>query len=151
VANTLDSSLQSALATDNVLLNGNPLFHFQAGGLGVLPTGLTGAGTYGTSGAITGLSPSGGDSAFAWIDTTGNQTPIFDTVDATSASQLFSTTFTVKAGDVLSLDAAFMTNDGGPFDDYGIVALQSVPEPTSLVLLALSTAVGLAVYAVRRR
>ena len=43
VSNTIDCTGQSGLATDNVLLNGNPLFNFQNGGLGVLPTGLTGA------------------------------------------------------------------------------------------------------------
>ena len=150
VSNTIDCTGQSALATDNVLLNNNPFFNFQPGGLGVLPTGLTGAGTYGTSGAITDLSPSGGNAAFAWIDTTGNQTPIFDTVDANSASQLFSATFTANAGDVISLDAAFITDDGGPFADYGIVDLQSVPEPSSLALLAIAATVGLTVCARRR-
>jgi hypothetical protein len=75
VSNTIDCTGQSALATDNILLNGNPLYNFQPGGVGVLPTGLTGHGTFGTSGAISGLSPSGGNAAFAWLDSTGGQTP----------------------------------------------------------------------------
>jgi hypothetical protein len=147
VSNVTGSSGQSALATDNVLLDGAPLFNFLAGGLGVLPTGLTGAGTYGTSGAISGLSPSGGDAAFAWIDSTGNQTPVFDTVDGKSASQLYSTTFTAAAGEVISLDAAFLTNDGAPYDDYGIVAIDSVPTsssvplPSALAQVAVSIAI----------
>jgi hypothetical protein len=154
VANTTDAPGQSALATDNVLLNGKPLFNFQPGGLGVLPARLTGAGSFGTSGAITGLAPSGGDAAFAWIDSTGKQTPTYDPPppngDGNSASQLFGATFFASAGSTLSLDAAFLTNDGGPFADYGIVVLQSVPEPSSLVLFAIAS-IGLAGSALRRR
>jgi len=152
VSNTIDCTGQSALATDNILLNGNPLFNFQPGGVGVLPVGLTGAGTFGTSAAITGLAPSGGDAAFAWIDSTGGQKPIFDTVDGNSASQLFSARFFATAGSTLTLDAAFMTSDGGPFADYGIIALQSVPEPSSLTLFA-TTGLVLAggAWRIRRR
>jgi hypothetical protein len=159
VSNTTGATGQSALATDNVLLGGKPLFNFQAGGAGVLPTGLTGEGTsggkpsFGTSGGITGLEPSGGDKAFAWIDSTGGLKPIFDTVDGNSAARLYSASFFVSAGTSLSIDAAFMTNDGGPFDDYGIIALQSVPEPSSVILAALGLcgAMGLAVRQSRRR
>jgi hypothetical protein len=152
VANTLVNSGSSALATDNVLLDGNSLFNFpMTGGLGALPTGLTGAGTYGTSGAITDLAPSGGDSTFAWIDTTGGLTPMYDTVDGNSASRLISTTFSATAGMVLSLDAAFLTNDGGPFDDYGIVVLVSVPEPSGLVLLLTGAVIGSGGLAARCR
>jgi hypothetical protein len=153
VANVDGSPGQSALATDSILLGGKPLFNFQPGGLGVLPAGLTGAGTFGTEGAITGLSPSGGDAAFAWIDSTGGQKPIFDTVDGMSASQLFSASFAATAGTTLSLDAAFLTQDGGPFADYGIVALQSVPEPSSLILLAAGAiaVAGYVVHASRTR
>ncbi len=35
------------------------------------------------------------------------------------------------------IDSAFLTNDGGNYADYGIVALQSLPEPSSLILAAL--------------
>ena len=121
VANTIDCTGQSALATDNILLNGNPLFNFQPGGVGVLPTGLMGFGTFGTSAAIAGLAPSGGDAAFAWLDSTGSLAPIYDTVDGFSASRVYSVGF-ATAGSTLSLDAAFLTSDGGPFDDYGIIA-----------------------------
>jgi hypothetical protein len=151
VSNVTGAPGQSALATDNVQLNGNPLFNFQPGGLGVLPPGLSGAGTFGTSAAINGLSPSGGDAAFAWIDTTGGLTPIFDTVDGQSASRLFSATFDASAGMSLSLDAAFLTSDGGPFDDYGIVALASVPEPSSWILLVTAASAGMVVTAVTAR
>jgi hypothetical protein len=141
VANVQGAPGQSALATDNVLLNKMPLFNFQAGGAGVLPVGLTGEGSkggnpsYGTSGGVNGLMPSGGDAAFAWIDSTGGLNPIYDTVDGNSAARLYSAEFIGKAGMTLSIDAAFLTQDGGPFDDYGIIALESVPEPSSVVLL----------------
>ncbi len=151
VASTTASPGDSALATDNVQLNGASLFNFQAGGPGVLPTGLMGAGTYGTSGAIPDLTPSGTDTAFAWIDTTGGLTPMYDTVDGNSASRLMSTTFSATSGDTLSLDAAFLTNDGGPFDDYGIVVLVAVPEPSSLSLLLASAGIGVGVFALRCR
>jgi PEP-CTERM motif len=154
VSNTAGAPGNSALATDNVLINGTSLYNFQAGGLKVLPNGLTGAGTFGTSAAVAGLAPSGGDAAFAWIDSTGGQTPIFDPPppvgDGNSASQLFGANFFATAGSSLELDAAFLTNDGGPFADYGIVVLQSVPEPSSLVLAGLA-AVGPAGHALRRR
>jgi hypothetical protein len=152
VSSVTGSPEQSALATDDVLLNGTALFNFQPDGLGDLPTGLTGAGTYGTSGAITGLSPSGGDSAFAWIDTSGGQTPVYDAVDGNSASQIYSATFIAIPGDVISLDAAFLTNDGGQYADYGIVALTparaAVPLPSVLAQAAIGMA---ALYGMRRR
>jgi len=148
VSNTIDCTGESALATDDIKLDGKPLFDFKPGN--VLPHGFTGAGTYGTSGGITGLAPSGGSAAFAWMDSTGEQTPIFDTVDGQSASRLFSDRFFAEAGSKLSLDAAFLTSDGGVFDDYGIVALQSVPEPSSLTLLATAGLV-VAAYALRGR
>jgi PEP-CTERM motif len=150
VAKTTESPGDSALATDSVQLGGKPLFNFQPGGLGVLPIGLSGEGTFGTSAAIAGLAPSGGEAAFAWIDSTGGEAPIFDTVDGFSASQLFSASFSAKAGSTLSLDAAFLTGDGGPFADYGIIALQSVPEPSSLILLAAGL-IGLTAHASRCR
>ena len=54
------------------------------------------------------------------------------------------------AGQTISLDAAFMTSDGGPFDDYGIVALQSVPEPSSLMIAIAASAIGLAGACLRK-
>lgn len=68
-----------------------------------------------------------------------NVAPIFDTVDGYSASRMYSATFTANAGDTLTLDAAFLTNDGSPYDDYGIVALASVPEPSSVVMALIGT------------
>jgi hypothetical protein len=156
VANVTGAPGQSALATDSVLLNKMPLFNFQPLGPGALPTGLTGYGSsggnpsYGTSGGIAGLMPSGGDAAFAWIDSTGGLKPIFDTVSGNSAARLYSAEFMAKAGMTLSIDAAFLTQDGGAFGDYGIIALQSVPEPSSVVLLAAGL-IGIAGYAKRRR
>ncbi len=156
VANVINCAGSDALATDNVQLNGTSLFQFLPGGVGVLPSGFTGLGNYGTSGAVTDLVPSGGGAAFAYMDvspppSSTNVAPIFDTVNGYSASRLYSATFTANAGDTLTLDTAFLTNDGSPYADYGIVALQSVvPEPSSLMIAALG-AIAMAGYALCRR
>ncbi len=153
VANVVNCAGSDALATDNVTLNGNQLFNFQPGGL---PTGFTGLGNYGTSGAVPDLAPSAG-AAFAFMDvqpppSSTNVAPIFDTVNGYSASRLYSAAFSASAGDTLSLDSAFLTNDGGNYADYDIVALVSVaaPEPSSLVVAVLG-AIGMAGIALCRR
>ena len=146
VSDTIDHSRPSALAIDNVRLNGTLLFGFDSG----IPGGFSALGSVGTSPAVTDLAPTQG-TAFAYLDTTGNVKPIYDTVDGTFGSRLVSTVFTASAGTVLSLDLAFMTNDGDPFHDYGIAVLQAVPEPGTLMLasLTLVTVAGLA--GIRRR
>jgi hypothetical protein len=146
VANTLNCPGNSALAFDNIQLNNKTLFDFGSG----IPAGFQVFGTAGTSTGIPGLAPSAG-SAFGWIDSTGGQVPIFDTVDGNSASQLYSVSFAASAGDVLTLDAAFLTNDGGPFDDYGIINLAQVPEPSSATLALTGIAVILAARVWRKR
>ena len=133
-----DPKIGSALTIDNVRVNGSLLFGFEAG----IPGGFDALGTVGTSGSVTvttadgspaGLQPDRGDQ-FAYLDITKNGvTPIFDTVDGFVASRLYSTVFTLNAGDTLTMDLAFLTNEGDPFYDYGIAALVSVPEPSSLV------------------
>ena len=153
VAEVFGAQGGDALATDSIKLNGSEVVQFQPGGM--LPSGYSGAGSYGTSAGVPGLPTSGGDPGFAWMDVQPNVSTgisaIFDTSgDVYSASQLFSATINVNQGDMLSLDVAFMTNDGTPFNDYGVVALQSVPEPSSLVLAVLGF-VGAAGLAVRRR
>ena len=132
VSNVLDDSRPSALAIDNVRLNNSLLYGFESG----IPAAFTALGSVGTSGAVTDLSPTQGNS-FAYLDTTGNIPPIYDTVDGTLGSRLVSGTFAAAAGTTISMDLAFMTNDGFPFADYGIAVLQQVipvPEPSSLVL-----------------
>jgi hypothetical protein len=156
VAELVGAQGGDALATDNVSLDGNKLVQFQPGGM--LPGGYTGLGNAGTSAGVPGLPTSGGDPGFAWIDVQPNMStgipPLFDTSgNVASASRLFSATFDARAGDVLSLDVAFLTNDGSPFSDYGAVAMQSVPEPSALILggLGFASAVGLATRRGRRR
>ena len=39
---------------------------------------------------------------------------------------------------MLCVDVAFITSSGSPYNDYAAVALQSVPEPSSLVLAAVA-------------
>jgi hypothetical protein len=139
VAGDPKKPVASSLAVDNVRLNGTVLFGFESG----LPAGFTSTGTTGTSPAVPGLSPTEG-TRFAYLDSTGLATPIFDTSinHPPSASRLLSTVFTGRVGDVLTLDLAFQTNDGGPAPDdaYGIAELinapTTVPEPASLTLLA---------------
>ncbi len=152
VANVFGSQGGDALATDNITLNGNKIVQFQPGG--TLPSGYTGLGNFGTSADVTGLPTSGGDPGFAWLDVQPSSStgvaPIFDTSgDVFSASQLDSATIHVKAGDELCIDVAFMTNDGSPYNDYGIVALQSVPEPSSLFLVVVGL-LGATALAARR-
>jgi hypothetical protein len=143
-----------ALTTDNITINGNKIVQFQPGQ--ALPGGFTGLGSFGTSAGVPGLPTSGGDPGFAWMNVQPSSstgvTPIFDTSgEVFSASQIYSAAFTVSAGDTLSVDVAFLTNDGSPYTDYGAVALQSVPEPSSLVGFALGIMVMTAIVARRRR
>lgn len=153
VANVFYTQGGDALATDNITLNGHEMVQFQPGG--VLPMGYFGQGNFGTSPGVTGLPTSGGDPAFAWMDVQPNSTtgvaPFFDTSgDVYSASQLYSAVFMVNAGDTLTLDVAFITDSGSPYNDYAAVALQSVPEPSSVVLAALGF-LGIAGVAIARR
>lgn len=132
VSDVGDFIVDSALAIDNVLLGGSLLFGFEAG----IPGGFISLGTVGTSAVVPGLVPTQG-SNFAFLDTTGEVPPIFDTVDGTGASRLISSEFFATVGSILEMDIAFLTNDGDEFHDYGISALNAVPEPCSLTLLGM--------------
>jgi hypothetical protein len=157
VANVTGNQGGDAVATDNIRLNGTKIAQLEPGG--TLPSGYTGLGNYGTSAGVTGLPTSGGDLAFAYIDVQPSRStgigPIFDTSgDVDSVSRLVSPGFPVRPGDTLSLDVAFSTNDGSPYGDYGIVALEAVvAEPSSLVLAAMgllsATALAALVHAGR--
>jgi hypothetical protein len=154
VANVFGAQGGDALATDNITLNGNKIVQFQPGN--TLPSGYSGQGNFGTSAGVTGLPTSGGDPGFAWMDVSNSSstgvTPIFDTSgDVYSASQLYSATIKVNAGDMLCLDVAFMTSDGSPYNDYGVVALQSVPEPSSLILVTMGLFGAAGMAALRRK
>ena len=100
------------------------------------------AGTYGTSAAIPGLAatagmrPSPGSDRRARSRRLTIPRPPFATA---TRPQIFSAPFFDEAGWSLSLDAAFVTSDGGPFADYGSIALQSILEPPSLVMFATAT------------
>ena len=62
-------------------------------------------------------------------------TPIYDSnaaIDGYLGSRLVSSVFTLSANDTLTMDLAFLTNEGAPFFDYGIAALVSVPEPSTV-------------------
>jgi hypothetical protein len=140
------------VAIDTVLLNNNPLFPSFSGTTPPSGFSLVTGSTFGTTnGATSGLSPTSGGT-FAYLDTTGTAAPIFDTVDTRNpanghfdlgASRMLSPFFTVHAGDTLSLNMVFLTNDGANFDDYAVAALQAIPEPPGLILLG-SGLIGLA-------
>jgi hypothetical protein len=148
VSDVIDHSRPSGLAIDNVKLGNTLLYGFETG----IPAGFVRLGSTGTSGAVPDLAPTQG-SFFAWMDTTGNAPAVYDTVDGTFGSRMISTQFTATAGTVVSMDLAFMTNDGGPFHDYGIAVLQAVlPEPSALTLAGLAIAIAAGYrYTARRR
>jgi hypothetical protein len=145
-----DPKIGSALAIDNIRVNGNLLFGFEGG----IPGGFGALGTVGTSGAVPVSDPVGGTnpppfspsegSHFAYMDISGGITPIYDTVDPYLGSRLYSSFFNLNEGDVLTMDMAFLTNEGAPFYDYGIATLNFVPEPSGLVTVSIAlTTVGL--------
>ena len=148
VADVSDTSTTSAFAIDNVTLNGSELYNFESG----IPGGFTVRGTVGTSGAVTNLAPTQGNS-FAFLDTTGNAIPAFDTVTGTEASRLISSPFTVRSGDVLSVDLAFLTQDGDAFQDYAIAAVTNdpVPDPVPEPLTILGSGMALGFGALMKR
>ncbi len=150
VADVGDTIIHSSLAIDNIRLNGQLLFSFEGG----LPPGFVGLGSYGVSGAVTNLAPTEGDS-FGFIDTSWGVLPLFDPVEGTEASRFVffheppsPFTIVVKPGDVLTMDLAFLTNDGGIYRDYAIVQVKITPEPSAAFALGLGI-IGLVVW--RRR
>jgi hypothetical protein len=151
-----DPKIGSALTVDNVRVNGSLLYGFEGG----IPGSFLSLGSVGTSGAVPVTTATGGSlpdfsptegSAFAYLDIKHNTvSPIFDTVDGFVASRLYSDVFMLSGGDTLSMSLAFLTNDGAPFYDYGIAALISIPEPSTLTISAIALA-ALAVVLVRAR
>jgi hypothetical protein len=155
-----DPKIGSALLIDNIRVNGNLLFGFDSG----IPGGFSPLGTVGTSGVLKVTDPMGNPlpnfdptqgSMFAFLDISGGTTPIYDTVDPYLGSRLYSSLFNLSAGDKLTMDMAFMTNEGAPFFDYGISTLNLVPEPSGImsvsVAIALLSAAGLIRRACWRR
>jgi hypothetical protein len=138
-----DPKIGSAITIDNVRVDNNVLFDFSSG----IPGGFVPKGTVGTSGAVPvtdashnplpDFGPTQG-SQFAYMDISGGVTPIYDTVDPYLGSRLYSSLFSLSAGDTLTMDMAFLTNEGSPFFDYGIATLNVVPEPAALVIASIS-------------
>ncbi len=155
VADVIDPVVHSALAIDNIRLNGLLLEGFESG----VPSGWIGFGSFGISPAVPNLAPTEGAS-FAFIDTQTTLTsvlPMFDKVDGVEASQLIffheppsPFAIIVKPGDILEIDLAFLTNDGDIFHDYAVVQAQITPEPSTFLLLGTGIA-GIIVYRRKRR
>jgi hypothetical protein len=152
-----DPKIGSALVIDNVKINGNLLFGFESG----IPGGFSPLGTVGTSGPLTvtdafgnplpNFDPTEG-SNFAFLDISSKITPIYDTVDPLYfGSRLYSSLFNLSAGDTLTMDMAFMTNEGTiDFPDYGIATLNSVPEPSGFFIASITIAMLGAAGLIRR-
>jgi hypothetical protein len=154
-----DPKIGSAIVIDNIRVNGSLLFGFESG----VPGGFGPLGTVGTSGPLKVTDFVGNPlpdfnstegSKFAFLDISGGITPIYDKVDHFLGSRLYSSLFSLNAGDTLTMDMAFMTNEGAPFYDYGIATLNAVPEPGGLLsgttAIAVLVAAGLIRPSIRR-
>ncbi len=131
VSDVGDTSVDSALAIDNVQLPGGvSVTEFD-----VFPTGWTEYGSSDFSSAILGVSPTIGDT-FGFIDTQNNNfvggelgggigpggvdTSVFG---GTIGSVVLTDSFQAQAGDIVSFDANFLSNDGASFNDFAVVQL----------------------------
>jgi len=134
VSDVGDTSVESALAFDNVQLPGSGAFtDFSS-----LPLGWETFGSGGFSEAMTGVSPTVGDN-FAFIDTLndggfidaevimevggagGVDTSVFG---GTVGSLVLSSAFSVTDHETtVSFDANFLSNDGDGFNDFAVVQL----------------------------
>jgi hypothetical protein len=139
VANVGDYAYPSGLAIDNIKINGSLIEGFESG----IPGTWTTNGFSMVSAAVANLAPTEGLS-FAFLDTTGSGTAMFDTVDGTSAGSLLSPTLSLLLGDTIEFDIAFLTTDGtSTYHDYGLASFNippvegTVPEPASVIIWSL--------------
>jgi len=98
-----------------------------------IPAGWTLSGVGGTSGAVTNLPPAQG-AAFAYIDNRGGTGT--GAYGGTAGTTLQSAPITLAAGSVLSLKYAFMTNDGGGFNDFAFIQLRDATSGAVVATLA---------------
>jgi len=108
-------------------------------GVGLPPGWTLGGGSVGgVSGAVVNLSPTAG-AQFGFIDSTGTTA---GALFATEGSILLSPVFTLGAGDTLTMDLNFLTNDGGGFNDYAIVELLFFGLPVATLFSAQTKSEG---------
>ena len=134
VTNKSDNQYSTGLAIDAV--SGVLTQGFETGS-SALPSGwsLQGGGTHGiVSSTVTGLAPpSGGGSQFAFIDTgiSGSTTGTISTsaIGGTHGIILTSPSFSLTTGSTLSMQLAFVSNDGtSSFEDFALAQLFIVGE-----------------------
>jgi hypothetical protein len=98
---------------------------------------LTGNG--GIASAIPGITPTEGPQ-FAWIDTQSE--PAANGPLGAFGSTLLSAPFEIAAGQALSLDLNFLSNDGGNRNDYAYVQLAACPGTLTLTLYSAGAGNG---------
>ena len=175
VTNKTDSAYASGLAIDAI--SGALTQDFESGTLSSISWPLQGSGaTRGTiSSSVTGLSASTG-SKFAFIDTNaavGSGTIGTTAIGGTNGTVLTSPSFSLTSGSTLSINVAFLSNDGSPYLDFALVQLfhvgdvpltnvpaatlftaiapTAIPEPAMTALIQASSCALLVWYWTRRR
>lgn len=104
-----------------------------------IPAGWALSGVGGTSGAVTNFAPAQG-TQFAYIDNRGNTST--SAYGGTAGTTLLSSPISLGAGSILSLKFAFMTNDGGGYNDFAFIQLRDATSGAVVATLATANTSG---------